>query len=52
MKYLTKETYLTKNGNTIYPTEHQYNEDGDIVVTTFSLLDKDGEELDYEVVYY
>ena len=51
MEYLTKETWLTKNGNTLYPTEYQYNEEGDIVITTFSLLDEDGYELDYQIVY-
>lgn len=50
MEYLTNEIWFTKNGNTLYPTEYQYNEEGDVVMTTFSLLE-DGYELDYQVVY-
>lgn len=51
MEYLTQETWIEKNGNRLYPTEYTYNEDGDIVITQYSLLDEDGYELDYVIVY-
>ena len=51
MEYLTQESWVEKNGNRLYPTEYKYIKNGDIVMTHYSLLDEDGYELDFIIVY-
>tara|TARA_R110002126_G_scaffold66826_4_gene169696 strand:+ start:229 stop:387 length:159 start_codon:yes stop_codon:yes gene_type:complete len=49
--YLTKETFIQKGENYLFPIENRY-EDDEVVMTIFGLLDEDCNIVDSEVVYY